>query len=409
MKQSHINGFTFVELIVVIVIIAILSTIWFVSYESYLSTWRDTSRVVQLNWLHQSLWTYSTKSNLPLPDNRVDITSSGSIFSSQWDITDEIAKTVWFQWKVYDEELSIFPTYVLSNSRKDFQLLSFIEDVSTLQANIPQVAASTDYQILYPKTIWKPLWVLLDKELNAPIHTLPAYSGSYDILSWSWILKVYLSDTNFFGTDQKAISQIIPNLSCKRILEMWNSRWDGIYAISPTWWLDIQVYCDMSIDGWGWTFTSYIDTNNTSQNLFSSKVWSYQSSRIDPNTWNPNTSYSIDASKLHHTEMMITIDGKDPLVAKTKNKLIFFKYKLNDPAAYIWPLPCWINSNIDYKLGFAPDYTQVWSYSCAGWNWRMNTSTSASMFLIFSWRWAYWYAGMGWNNTGYHSAWVYVR
>jgi len=48
MRQNK-SGFTFVELIVVLVIIAILSTIGFTVDESYLSTGRDTKRIIQLD------------------------------------------------------------------------------------------------------------------------------------------------------------------------------------------------------------------------------------------------------------------------------------------------------------------------------------------------------------------------
>lgn len=42
---------------------------------------------------------------------------------------------------------------------------------------------------------------------------------------------------------------IVPNASCKRILELGNSNGSAVYKISPTGVGSIQVYCDMETDG----------------------------------------------------------------------------------------------------------------------------------------------------------------
>ena len=43
-----------------------------------------------------------------------------------------------------------------------------------------------------------------------------------------------------------------PWLSCKDILDNWDSTWDWLYWISPDWWSAFQVHCDMTTDWWGW-------------------------------------------------------------------------------------------------------------------------------------------------------------
>jgi len=72
-----------VELIVVITIAAILATIGFVVYKDYISSSRDSNRIVQLNDISDGLELLSLKSKLPYPDNAIEISASGSLFAYQ--------------------------------------------------------------------------------------------------------------------------------------------------------------------------------------------------------------------------------------------------------------------------------------------------------------------------------------
>ena len=70
------KAFTIVELIVVITILAILSTIWFVSFSSHLMWTRDTNRLSQLSTIHEWLEVYGAKNTLPQPENSVEVRAS---------------------------------------------------------------------------------------------------------------------------------------------------------------------------------------------------------------------------------------------------------------------------------------------------------------------------------------------
>lgn len=78
MFQGKKSAFTLVELIVVITIVGILSTIGFVSYSSYLTGARDSNRISQMVKITDSMQVYSSTKSLPLPDNKIDITASGA-------------------------------------------------------------------------------------------------------------------------------------------------------------------------------------------------------------------------------------------------------------------------------------------------------------------------------------------
>ena len=71
------------ELIVVITILVILATIWFVSFSWYLAWTRDTNRIAQLKSMSDALELYRTKKDLPIPDDKIDVKSSGSVIAYQ--------------------------------------------------------------------------------------------------------------------------------------------------------------------------------------------------------------------------------------------------------------------------------------------------------------------------------------
>ena len=69
-------------------------------------------------------------------------------------------------------------------------------------------------------------------------------------------LTLTYSDTLYIDSSSDRLSQIVPNQSCERILQLWKSKWSGIYTIAPLWAARLKVYCDMKIDGWGWTLVA---------------------------------------------------------------------------------------------------------------------------------------------------------
>ena len=84
MRTNQPHWFTLVELIVVVTILAILWTIWFVSYNWYLAWVRDTNRTSQLVSIHDWLELYRTRKDLPQPDNSVEVKNWSEILWYQW-------------------------------------------------------------------------------------------------------------------------------------------------------------------------------------------------------------------------------------------------------------------------------------------------------------------------------------
>ena len=70
-------------------------------------------------------------------------------------------------------------------------------------------------------------------------------------------------------------TQLQPWLSCKDILDNWWSKGDWNYFIKPSWsTTTLELYCDMTTDGWGWTSISRVPSSGVkSSYCVSSRVW----------------------------------------------------------------------------------------------------------------------------------------
>ena len=87
-------AFTLVELIVVITIVGILSTVGFVSYSGYLTGARDSNRFSQLTKLSDSLQVYAATKSLPLPDDYIEVHSSGATIAYQGYVGTDVLETI---------------------------------------------------------------------------------------------------------------------------------------------------------------------------------------------------------------------------------------------------------------------------------------------------------------------------
>jgi len=145
------SGFTLVELIVTITIIAILWAIAFTAFNGFQSSARDSTRASDLANLSQALDTSYIKSgSYPNPDNSFTVTYSGWSLWYQWTVWDTLINTL----SSNGSKLSKKPTDPLAPSREytysksaygnTFELSSNWEwDRIALNTLIPQVSAAS--------------------------------------------------------------------------------------------------------------------------------------------------------------------------------------------------------------------------------------------------------------------------
>lgn len=256
MKHSK-KWFTLVELVVVAVILSILATVGFISYEEYITDTRDSKRMAQLAWLRDGLRLWITKWKLPLPDDNIEIRNNWTPFLYQWYAGENVLEWISYSEATKDPYDDTYYTYLVSRNRKDFQILGFLEEYNPdVISSIVTESYAIDYSQRFAQVMGKKLWILLEQETNTPLQELPEYI-------WSWYLDLQDTTTNLFDayiTDTQLISWneidligIIPFTTCKKIKETGWSYGNGIYNINPSGLSPFEVYCDMEIDGWGWT------------------------------------------------------------------------------------------------------------------------------------------------------------
>ncbi len=145
-----IYGFTLVELIVVITILAILWTVGFISISGYSVSARDGSRISDLANITKTLELTRVKIGyFPDPSSATWVTFSGWTVWTQWTIGDSVLRilsSVHFGLsKIPTDPLftNIEYTYSLTSNKKEYQIGSIIEDSSiAFNSNINPFIAS---------------------------------------------------------------------------------------------------------------------------------------------------------------------------------------------------------------------------------------------------------------------------
>lgn len=305
MKEN--KAFTLVELIVVVTILAILATIWFVSYSSYLVWVRDSNRAAQLVSISDGMELYRTKKDLPLPDNYVEIKYGSGLLWYQGEAGSNTLETIDFTKWWTDPKTDEYFTYYLTQDRKYFQLMAFFEE----DVPSPLKSEITVDSNVQADVFWKNLGILTNSS-NVPIHKIGTLQSTWldleDVGTDEYI--AYLKNGYALAGSGTSL-QVLKTLqerwgepySCKNILESGIGVSDGVYNVYNGGDL-FQVYCNMTTDGWWWTLIDGV----------SDRFWSYA---ISPEWWTPNlNNYSMEAWNLQ----ALVSNSEDPT----------FKYSLSD-------------------------------------------------------------------------------
>ncbi|MCD5380809.1 prepilin-type N-terminal cleavage/methylation domain-containing protein [Candidatus Gracilibacteria bacterium] len=126
--HKKLSGFTLTELVIVMTILAILSTIAFVSYTNSISDTRDNKRQLDIDTIKIALNDYKNKNGYyPLPGDAFNITYSGAV----------VAKQGVLNTKVILSSLETIPTdpldnhyysYAVTADGKQYQLAATLEN-----------------------------------------------------------------------------------------------------------------------------------------------------------------------------------------------------------------------------------------------------------------------------------------
>ena len=251
-KNRDNNGFTLVELIVVITILSVLSTIWFLSFQWHWISSRDAVRLSDMRMIEKWLSVKISKAEeIPIPDNKIDITASGVLLTYQWYAWTGTLWNIWVNWAWKDPLDGSYYTYVTNTDRNKYQLLGFFEN----QWNISLLNTTyANYIDRFPKVSWDDLGILLDPINNNPIQL---ENNNIEVVHTNNEYKILMSNTDFSTWTGEILSsqldfRINERWSCKSLLKNGYLQWNGIYQISiPGEW-EIDVYCSNSTYEWDW-------------------------------------------------------------------------------------------------------------------------------------------------------------
>jgi prepilin-type N-terminal cleavage/methylation domain-containing protein len=186
-KSLCTNGFTLIEMVVVITILILLTTAAFVSYSDYSSSARDSNRVSDLSGFYGALETYKAKvGELPDPSSGVSVLSGSTTeLAKQGYLGADILAKIGVDRGGEDPRSGLYYTYLVNSNKDKAQLLGFFEGAGFENklafGVVPQAYALSDNSTLFPATTGKKLGVFLLSATKSPIQE--AFSGSVTLTS----------------------------------------------------------------------------------------------------------------------------------------------------------------------------------------------------------------------------------
>jgi len=172
-------AFTLVELMVTIVVVVIISVVGFISYSWYIIGARDTTRIADMTKAIDVFQWYALDKRLPLPDDYVTLTMSGTTVAYQWKIGEDVLDILELPEDFRDPLDNSYYSYFLTADQKGFQFLTFMEKRESQLGNYVTSNYASDYSERYPQTFGVPLWIIAEKDTNKPLEDLEWVSDTF--------------------------------------------------------------------------------------------------------------------------------------------------------------------------------------------------------------------------------------
>jgi len=369
------QAFTLVELIVVIIILAILWTIAFISLQWYSADARDSSRISDVNHIKTSLELFSLDTwKYPSPDNAEDVTYSG------WTVV------VWKQWTVWD-----IVTWNLSrnlNEKPTDPLYETEYVYSTLENGSKyEVMSVYEWDLAYTPHLTSPNGrgvTTLVAQTNAASTPTVRIDGTYNWLyvkTWNYIIPtpsiITSLDPTWLDFNLTTIaSQVIDNGT--NIPNIWTSK-----VPQSTWWLTFttfEVYngvINQNSNTWEllWVYNALANTYNGSS---IANIWIIASLLTQTN----------DEEKIAFTETVV-------LSATTSSSSSWWSEENIEEVIPTWWML--VDPNCDQQDIHIPEWCIEWDLWCqiwAGcnstlWNWFEFWQTDIDIWTE-NYSWTFW-------------------
>jgi len=225
LSTCKIAGFTLVELIVTIVILAILWAIAFISFQWYSKNSRDSARIADINMLQKWLGIFVVeKWFYPDPDNSANITYSWWLAWIEWTIWDNVIKNIDnVSKKTTDPLTGNEYTYSITSKKTEYQIWAIKESQIAKVDNSINKTYAADLKQANALVVWNYNWYILK------VNT---WWTDY-ILAMPTIITSNILETDLISQiDNKLL--VYDNYS--NIPHSYNTMWTIM-----TWWFDYDV------------------------------------------------------------------------------------------------------------------------------------------------------------------------
>lgn len=428
-KSENYNKkwFTFVELVSVIAILAILSTIWVVGYFNHLVWVRDSNRIAQIKEISDWLKAYKMTISLPNPENSVEIFWSWVVIWYQWYMWKNDLSLIWYNnWWVDPKDQTYF-TYSVSADKKEFQLMAYLENPQTteISGNMLNKANATtiDYKNRYFALSWDSIWILTDCNTNQLIQEIPSIVSSWwiEVSTTSNLYRVILSWQENKCASWSLLYQILmtkkidPTMYCPENSNF-TYNWHNYFVPELNVWESVSdVYSDpISENNWKFVYVlNNVTCSSSWTDIASSESWTLVA--LECNDW-----YSISDDE---TSCEINSCANAPtsytyasFTAGTPTEHEQERQNYDNSEACYYTCPTWYTWNdCNIPTSEYSACTSIWqiltwstTYSwcdspdivvCA-WNWIWFTVAACNVWSSHAWTWSdsYWKYFQWWRN-----------
>ncbi len=376
--MQNIKGFTLVELIVVITILAILWTIAFISLQWFAWESRDSKRISDLWQIRTWLWIEQAREwRVPMPEESVTVTNSWSNLTIQWYAGTWTLNTLRISDNAKDPSDNKYYTYTTNANRTKFQLVTMLENTQTVSNNnvlITKTYADYTNRNAYP--IGEPLWTLLDSTTKVPIQETS-----------SWVIDLSTDNTEYIPVFTKENNEetsswkvLLNQINSWEFLKWWRAEDPNCKIEDITIWNQTWAWCNSTLWDWiEWWTASWSQTP---------EIWSCYNYDWKNNISDPDCSLS------------------NPDMASNASAKIFFENK-----QWVWSKNLDWDSEFDtiwWKLYTHENAIKETNWACPSW-WHVPTdeewttlTTNLNDWVRCESEWVKWEwqcSGLWWNSS----------
>ena len=246
------KAFTFVEIIVVTIILSILATIGFSSFSWHISSWRDTlrkSNIAEISW---AMKTYKQKKgSLPIPSNYFKTQTWTTVLDWQGKLDKNIGLSEIDEIPL-DPKLEIPYLYSITPNKQDFQIALTLENwdwesplallkwsYKSIAKNIlPTLLLATGSTTDIDISSWnnKNLFIFNNQSHNLPYDFEWNLEPISDwVLTLTWLIEE--AEQNWVFSQNSSFE------TCLEIRKAGKSLWDWEYQIRSNTWALTNTWC----------------------------------------------------------------------------------------------------------------------------------------------------------------------